>query len=112
MIDRVITSVHLPLRPQARADVCICCQSPPPPPPPQPTPPAHALLTAGDPIKNASAILRYALPINNKPIRTVQVGLWGLLDLRVCICLVCQGQGLARVHAGSLCEECGRQASQ
>jgi hypothetical protein len=39
----------------------------------QPTPPAHALLTAGDPIKNASAILRYALPINNKPIRQVQV---------------------------------------
>ncbi|WIA12017.1 hypothetical protein OEZ85_012098 [Tetradesmus obliquus] len=37
-----------------------------------PTPPAHALLTAGDPIKNASAILRYALPINNKPIRQVQ----------------------------------------
>jgi hypothetical protein len=40
----------------------------------QPTPPAHALLTAGDPIKNASAILRYALPIDNKPIRKVQVG--------------------------------------
>jgi cyclophilin family peptidyl-prolyl cis-trans isomerase len=37
-----------------------------------PTPPAHALLTAGDPIKNASAILRYALPIDNKPIRKVQ----------------------------------------
>jgi hypothetical protein len=29
-------------------------------------------LTAGDPIKNASAILRYALPIDNKPIRKVQ----------------------------------------
>jgi hypothetical protein len=39
----------------------------------QPTPPAHALLTAGDPIKNAQAILRYALPIDNKPIRKVQV---------------------------------------
>eukprot|EP00878_Enallax_costatus_P008831 GHUV01009231.1.p1 GENE.GHUV01009231.1~~GHUV01009231.1.p1 ORF type:complete len:353 (+),score=121.32 GHUV01009231.1:507-1565(+) len=38
----------------------------------QPTPPAHALLTAGDPIKNASAILRYALPIDNKPIRQIQ----------------------------------------
>eukprot|EP00879_Flechtneria_rotunda_P014983 GHRR01015655.1.p1 GENE.GHRR01015655.1~~GHRR01015655.1.p1 ORF type:complete len:109 (+),score=29.38 GHRR01015655.1:99-425(+) len=37
------------------------------------TPPAHALLTAGDPIKNAQAILRYALPINNKPIRQIQV---------------------------------------
>lgn len=37
-----------------------------------PTPPAHALLTAGDPIKNAQAILRYALPIDNKPIRKVQ----------------------------------------
>jgi len=39
----------------------------------QPTPPAHALLTAGDPIKNAQAILRYALPIDNKPIRQIQV---------------------------------------
>lgn len=37
-------------------------------------PPAHALLTAGDPIKNAQAILRLALPIDNKPIRDVQVG--------------------------------------
>lgn len=35
-------------------------------------PPAHALLTAGDPIKNAQAILRYALPISNKPIRQAQ----------------------------------------
>ena len=38
-------------------------------------PPAEARLTAGDPIKNASAILRYALPIDdNKPIRKLQVG--------------------------------------
>lgn len=37
-------------------------------------PPAEARLTAGDPIKNASAILRYALPIDNKPIREIQVG--------------------------------------
>lgn len=35
-------------------------------------PAAHALLTAGDPIKSATAILRYALPIDNKPIRQVQ----------------------------------------
>mmetsp|Transcript_34778 Transcript_34778/g.88082 ORF Transcript_34778/g.88082 Transcript_34778/m.88082 type:complete len:421 (-) Transcript_34778:340-1602(-) len=35
-------------------------------------PPAEAKLTAGDPIKNAQAILRYALPIDNKPIREVQ----------------------------------------
>lgn len=33
---------------------------------------AIAALTAGDPIKSASAILRYALPIENKPIRQVQ----------------------------------------
>lgn len=32
------------------------------------------MLTAGDPIKNAQALLRNALPINNKPIREVQVG--------------------------------------
>jgi hypothetical protein len=36
-------------------------------------PPAYARLTAGDPVKNASAILRNALPINNKPIREAQV---------------------------------------
>lgn len=35
--------------------------------------PAEARLTAGDPIKNASAILRNALPIDNKPIRVAQV---------------------------------------
>ncbi len=34
---------------------------------------AEAKLTAGDPIKNANAILQYALPINNKPIREIQV---------------------------------------
>lgn len=39
----------------------------------QPVLPAHALLTAGDPIKNAQAILRYALPIDNKPMRQIQV---------------------------------------
>jgi len=44
------------------------------PPTSQPVEPAHALLTAGDPIKNAQAILRYALPIDNKPIRQIQVG--------------------------------------
>jgi hypothetical protein len=34
-------------------------------------PRAEAILTAGDPIKNARAILRNALPIDNKPIRRV-----------------------------------------
>lgn len=35
---------------------------------------ARALL-ATDPVKNPNAILRYALPINNKPIREIQVSL-------------------------------------
>ncbi|EFJ40538.1 hypothetical protein VOLCADRAFT_108119 [Volvox carteri f. nagariensis] len=35
-------------------------------------PPAHAILVASDPVKNAQAILRNALPINNKPIRQIQ----------------------------------------
>lgn len=38
----------------------------------QMAPRAEAMLTAGDPIKNARAILRYALPIDNKPIRQIQ----------------------------------------
>jgi hypothetical protein len=38
-------------------------------------PPASAKLTAGDPIKNAQTLLRNALPIENKPIRQIQV--WG-----------------------------------
>lgn len=33
---------------------------------------AHAALTAGDPIKSAQAILRNALPVDNKPIRGIQ----------------------------------------
>ncbi len=45
-----------------------------PPPSTQFAPPAEAKLTAGDPIKNASAILRYALPIDDKkPVRQMQV---------------------------------------
>lgn len=40
-------------------------------------PAAHAKLTAGDPVKNAQAILRYALPVDNKPIREAQVGACG-----------------------------------
>lgn len=36
-------------------------------------PPAEAMLTAGEPIKNPQALLRNALPINNKPIREIQV---------------------------------------
>ncbi|KAG1654651.1 hypothetical protein FOA52_010279 [Chlamydomonas sp. UWO 241] len=47
-------------------------------------PPAEAKLTAGDPIKNAQAILRYALPIDNKPIRSIQKELESVSDaLRV-----------------------------
>jgi cyclophilin family peptidyl-prolyl cis-trans isomerase len=38
-------------------------------------PQAQALLTAGDPVKNARAILRNALPIDNKPIRKIQIEL-------------------------------------
>jgi len=34
-------------------------------------PQAEARLIDRDPIKNASALLRYALPIDNKPIRQV-----------------------------------------
>lgn len=42
-------------------------------PTPQLAPPAQAALTVGvSPIKNASAILRNALPIDNKPIREIQ----------------------------------------
>lgn len=47
-------------------------------------PPAYARLTAGDPVKNASAILRNALPINNKPIREAQRDLESITEqLRV-----------------------------
>jgi hypothetical protein len=41
----------------------------------QVAPRVEALLTAGDPVKNARAILRNALPIDNKPIRKVQTSL-------------------------------------
>ncbi|GMH45966.1 hypothetical protein BSKO_13930 [Bryopsis sp. KO-2023] len=36
------------------------------------TPSAEAVLISRDPVKNAKAILRYALPIDNKPIRKIQ----------------------------------------
>ncbi len=36
-------------------------------------PRADAMLTAGDPVKNARALLRYALPVENKSVRTIQV---------------------------------------
>jgi hypothetical protein len=36
-------------------------------------PRAEARLTAGDPVKNARALLRYALPISNEPARRIQV---------------------------------------
>ncbi|MEW5302038.1 MAG: hypothetical protein WDW36_004850 [Sanguina aurantia] len=45
------------------------------------TPPAQAQLTVGvSPIKNASAILRNALPIENKPIRSIQKQLEGISE--------------------------------
>ena len=42
-------------------------------------PTAEARLTAGDPVKNARAILRYALPIENTSARRVQVTSCGRL---------------------------------
>ena len=41
-------------------------------------PQAEARLTAGDPVKNARALLRYALPIDNGSVRKIQV--------RLCAC--------------------------
>ncbi|KAK9828041.1 hypothetical protein WJX81_004327 [Elliptochloris bilobata] len=43
-------------------------------------PRAEALLTAGDPVKNARALLRYALPIENKSVRTIQTELEGISE--------------------------------
>jgi hypothetical protein len=43
-------------------------------------PTAQAILTAGDPVKNARAILRNALPIENKPIRKVAKELESIND--------------------------------
>lgn len=37
---------------------------------------AEARLTAGDPVKNARALLRYALPIKNESARRIQVCMW------------------------------------
>ncbi|GAB4816282.1 hypothetical protein N2152v2_003328 [Parachlorella kessleri] len=48
--------------------------------PPPLAPQAEARLIDRDPIKNASALLRYALPIDNKPIRQVQADLDGISD--------------------------------
>ena len=46
--------------------------------------PAHAGMLSADPVKNARALLRYALPINNKPIRDIQRSLEQISeDLRV-----------------------------
>mmetsp|Transcript_35781 Transcript_35781/g.78111 ORF Transcript_35781/g.78111 Transcript_35781/m.78111 type:complete len:447 (-) Transcript_35781:198-1538(-) len=51
---------------------------------PQPVYGDMALLTAGDPVKNSKALLRNALPINNKEIRTIQLALESIAeDLRV-----------------------------
>jgi cyclophilin family peptidyl-prolyl cis-trans isomerase len=38
------------------------------------------MLTAGDPVKNARALLRNALPINNPPLRTIQSNLEGISE--------------------------------
>lgn len=47
-------------------------------------PTAHAGLQATDPVKNAKALLRYALPIKNKPIRVIQKELEQISeDLRI-----------------------------
>lgn len=47
-------------------------------------PTAHAGMLAADPVKNAKALLRYALPIQNKPIRAIQKDLEQISeDLRI-----------------------------
>ena len=57
------------------------CALPARPCPWQLAPVAEARLTAKDPVKNASALLRMALPIDNKAIRVVQVGGGGVCGL-------------------------------
>jgi cyclophilin family peptidyl-prolyl cis-trans isomerase len=47
-------------------------------------PPATAGMLSADPVKNANALLRYALPIDNKPIRRIQKELEQISeDLRI-----------------------------
>ena len=47
-------------------------------------PQASAGMLSADPVKNAKALLRYSLPINNKPIRTIQKSLEQISeDLRI-----------------------------
>ncbi|KAG7666671.1 putative Peptidyl-prolyl cis-trans isomerase, chloroplastic [Nannochloris sp. 'desiccata'] len=47
-------------------------------------PQAQAGMLSADPVKNAKALLRYALPINNKPIRVIQKDLEQISeDLRI-----------------------------
>jgi len=47
-------------------------------------PQAQAGMLSADPVKNAKALLRYALPINNKPIRAIQKDLEQISeDLRI-----------------------------
>lgn len=64
--------------------VCVCSSLTHPllfPPTAQLAPPAaHARLTAGDPVKNARALLRNALPIQNKAVRTIQADLEGVSE--------------------------------
>lgn len=49
--------------------------------PPEVAPQAAAALTARDPIKNARALLRNALPVNNKSIRQIQESLESISEL-------------------------------
>lgn len=59
-------------------------------------PPAEArALLARDPVKNARALLRNALPINNKAARQIQASIWrcvgaALVLFSACFCLVVQ----------------------
>ncbi|CAL8467454.1 g6992 [Coccomyxa elongata] len=48
--------------------------------PPELMPLAEARLTAGDPVKNARALLRYALPIKNESARRIQTALEGISE--------------------------------
>ena len=61
------------MQPCIRTALECCTVSHDTPPLPQFTPPAEAKLTSSDGIRNASALLRNALPIENKAIREVQV---------------------------------------
>ena len=62
-------------------------------------PVAEARLTAGDPVKNARAILRYALPIENTSARRVQVTLLAfLVPSTVTSCRMSRKLAVLKVH--------------